>query len=41
MSDPDRSPIRFSEEIDRVIVAVSGEPFHNVAKEVENAFLKQ
>ena len=36
-----RSPFKFTGQIDRVIVSVSGQPFSHVAKEVENAFLAQ
>lgn len=41
VSDLYQAPFRFTGEIDRVIVSVSGEPFSHVAKEIENAFLKQ
>jgi arylsulfatase len=36
-----RSPFKFTGQIDRVIVSVSGQPFSHVAKEVENAFIAQ
>jgi arylsulfatase len=41
VSDLYEAPFKFTGEIDRVIVSVSGEPFTHVAKEIENAFLKQ
>ena len=36
-----KSPFAFTGRIDRVIVSVSGQPFIHVAKEIENAFLRQ
>jgi len=36
-----QSPFKFTGQIDRVIVSVSGQPFSHVAKEVENAFIAQ
>jgi hypothetical protein len=35
------SPFKFTGQIDRVLVSVSGQPFSHVAKEVENAFIAQ
>jgi arylsulfatase len=41
VSDLYQSPFKFTGGIERVVVSVSGEPFHIVSKEVENAFIVQ
>jgi hypothetical protein len=41
VSDLYQSPFKFMGGIERVVVSVSGEPFHIVSKEVENAFIVQ
>lgn len=41
VSDLYHSPFRFTGDLERVIVSVSGQPYENVAMEVRQAFLKQ
>jgi hypothetical protein len=41
VSDLYRALFKFTGQIDRVIVSVSGQPFSHVAQEVENTFIAQ
>jgi arylsulfatase A-like enzyme len=41
VSDLYQSPFRFTGDLERVIISVSGQPYENVAMEVRQAFLKQ